>query len=336
MSNAPSAERVKDCENIDDTPIFDFDEALRSAIRGGPAVTDAHLQVIERDVVVGTTKTVLHCYRLSIDGNGLVRFKPLAEFLRDRIIEYGIPRRTVEQAQRLFAETCSPAAVARLHERARSLFTHLAQSGEGGELLLFAMAEAVFGLTQIICKMSLKTSTIMHYHGADGVYATARDDGGLNLYWGESKIYNDATTAIRDCLASLAPFLFEPEGEDAQREQDLLLINEFANFSDERMVLALKRFLERDDPKSLLTRHCGIALTAFDSTSYECDDATIATDQIERALRNNLASWTASVERRINHERLESFDIHFICVPIPSAEVFRNHFLQLLGVDNED
>jgi hypothetical protein len=33
MSNAPSAERVKDCENIDDTPIFDFDEALSSAFR---------------------------------------------------------------------------------------------------------------------------------------------------------------------------------------------------------------------------------------------------------------------------------------------------------------
>src|ERR1700680_4139742 len=105
----------------------------------------------------------------------------------------------------------------------------------------------------------------MHYHGADGVYAEARPDGGLNLYWGESKIYADAVSAIRDCLASLSPFLVQPDGQDAAREQDILLVNEFANFTDQRLVDGLKRFLDRNDPTSLKTKNCGIALTGFDS-----------------------------------------------------------------------
>lgn len=77
---------------------IDLDEALRRAIRGGPRIVDAHLRLIERDVVVGETRTFLHCYCLPLDANGRVRFKPLAEFLRDRIVDYAIPRRAIEEA----------------------------------------------------------------------------------------------------------------------------------------------------------------------------------------------------------------------------------------------
>lgn len=314
-----------------DQDAFDLDEALRRAIRGGAKITDAHLRLIDRDVIIGETRTTLHCYCLPLDGNGRVRFKPLAEFLRNRIVDYAIPRVRLEEARQEFNETGSASAILKLQARARELFTDLAQTGEGGELMLFAMAEAVFGLTQVVCKMSLKTSRSMHYHGADGVYAETRADGGLNLYWGESKVYGDATTAIRECLASLKPFLLEPEGEDAQREQDILLINEFADFSDERLVNGLKRFLDRDDGESLRLRHCGVALTAFDSASYPGDDEEGAMDAIENALRDEMPGWSASVGRRIGHERLSTFDIHFICVPIPSAEKFREYFLEILG-----
>jgi hypothetical protein len=246
-----------------------------------------------------------------------------------------IPRRTIEEALHQAHASGSSAPISKLHERTRQLFTDLAKSGEGGELLLFAMAEAVFGLTQIICKMTLKTATSMHYHGADGVYAEARPDGGLNLYWGESKIYSDAAAAIRECLSSLSPFLVQPEGQDAKREQDVLLVNEFANFTDQRLVDGLKRFLDRDDPASLLTTHCGIALTAFDSGSYPAEDIETTADRIAEAIRSEVGGWSQNVERRVAHERLERFDIHFICLPVPSADAFRRYFLELLGVKHD-
>ena len=66
----------------------------------------------------------------------------------------------------------------------------------------------------------------LHYHGADGVYAGVTPEGVLKLYWGESKIYEDAGDAIRACLASLAPYLIEPEHEGAERERDLLLLSD--------------------------------------------------------------------------------------------------------------
>lgn len=62
-------------------------------------------------------------------------------------------------------------AVAALHEEAKRSFTDLALTGEGGEMLLFLLAERLLKLPQILCKMDLKTDTRLHYHGADGVYA---------------------------------------------------------------------------------------------------------------------------------------------------------------------
>ena len=332
MSNDDSIQgAVLDVDSSGTLDDVDLDEALKRALRGGPVVTDAHLRLLERDIVVGSTKTSLHCYFLPLDGNGRVRFKPLAEFLRDRIVDYAIPRRAIEEAQRQMASTGSVAPIAKLQAQARAVFTHLTQSGEGGELLLFAMAEAAFGLTQILCKMSLNTSASMHYHGADGVYASARPDGGLNIYWGESKIYEDATAAIRNCLESLAPYLVESEGEDAVRERDLLLVNEFANFTDQRLVDALRFFLDKDAQKSLSVRQCGIALVAFDCASYPSEKAEKTLEKIESEIKAQLPNWRTSVERRVGHENLQNFDIHFICIPLPSSEAFRAYFLHLLG-----
>lgn len=331
MAEEPNATLSKE-STLPPTDPLGLDAALRASLRRGATRIDTHLICLQRDISVGKTRTRLHCYFLPVDGNGRIRMKPVAEFLRDQIIDYAIPRRTIRNAYDQAQSTGSMASISHLHEKARRLFTHLATSGEGGELLLFAMAEALFGFTQVICKMTLKTSTNMHYHGSDGVYAEARPDGGLNLYWGESKIYSDASAAIRACMESLAPFLRDPEGEDAARNQDILLINEFANFTDERLIIALKHFLDRNDKASLTLRHCGFALSAFNCDCYPNGDVEAKADEIAAGITKQLTQWVNAVNGRVSHEKLDSFDIHFVCIPMPSAEDFRSYFLSLLGV----
>jgi hypothetical protein len=77
----------------------------------------------------------------------------------------------------------STEAIAELVERAKRSFTDLAKTGEGGEMLLFLLAERFLQLPQILCKMDLKTDSRMHYHGADGVYAGVTSSGTLKLFW---------------------------------------------------------------------------------------------------------------------------------------------------------
>lgn len=318
--------KEKDTESLSN--IVDL---LNSTIRKGGKVTDSHLKILDTAFLVDGSKTLVHCYRLPIDGNGRVRFKPLAEYLRDRILDYSIPRRRINEAKDSLNQTGSTALLVKLESEAKELFTSLSKSGEGGELLLFAFAEAVFGLSQIICKMSLKTSSQMHYHGADGVYAESPDGDSLKVYWGESKLYSDASTAVRDCLSSLAPFLVEPDGEDSAHSRDIFLINEFANFDDPKIVEGLKRYFDLDDPKSLLLRHCGIALIGFDSDKYLDDGLNNNEPFLEEQLRSQVPAWLKQIKNRVGKEKIDQYDIHFICVPMRTVEEFRGYFLSLLG-----
>jgi hypothetical protein len=317
--------------SVDDneTSIIDL---LLDTIRSAGKVTDTHLKIIVDETKIEGTNTTVHTYRLPLDAHGRVRYKPLADYLRDRILDYAIPRRRIKEAAKQLEETGSAALIGRLQYEALQLFTSLKKSGEGGELLVFAFAEAVFGLSQIICKMSLKTSSEMHYHGADGVYAEGTSDGLLKVYWGESKLYGDASTAVRDCLNSLAPFLTETDGSVSTRSRDIFLINEFANFNDPQITEGLKKYFDMDDPKSLSLEHCGIALIGFDNELYPKDGMVGDDNQLGEMLKDDIPKWIKQIEKRIGIEKINNYDIHFICVPMRTVSEFREYFLSLLGV----
>lgn len=317
--------------SVDDneTSIIDL---LLDTIRYAGKVTDTHLKIIEDETKIEGTNTIVHTYRLPLDAHGRVRYKPLADYLRDRILDYAIPRRRIKEAAKQFEETGSAALFGRLQHEALQLFTSLKKSGEGGEILVFAFAEAVFGLSQIICKMSLKTSSEMHYHGADGVYAEGTSDGLLKVYWGESKLYRDASIAVRDCLNSLAPFLTETDGSVSTRSRDIFLINEFANFDDPQITEGLKKYFDMDDPKSLSLEHCGIALIGFDNELYPNDGMVGDDKQLGEMLKDDIPKWIKQIENRIGIEKINNYDIHFICVPMRTVSEFREYFLSLIGV----
>ena len=249
-------------------------EILLRCIHPEPSITMAHLNVVERDIAVDETKTLVHCYAPTLDGNGRLRINALAEFMRDRVLRFVIPRKDIQTAEAIKQESGDLSAYIRLHERAKRAFTTIKNTGEGGEFLLFALAEKEFSLAQILSKMSLKTSTKMHYHGADGVYASVDEKGVFNLFWGESKLYDNPTKAITDCLTSLAPHLIEEPGEDTASAQDIVLLNEYADIGDDAACAILKRFLDPNDSQAQNLRICGITLVTFDNDAFPQDGAS--------------------------------------------------------------
>jgi hypothetical protein len=172
----------------------------------------------------------------------------------------------------------------------------------------------------------------MHYHGADGVYASVNENGLLKLYWGESKVYGDPTAAIRDCLASLAPFLAEMDHEGADRERDLVLLSDKADLNDPELTAAFRKYFDRTSPLSNRVEYCGIALIAFDAHFYPKDDAKGIAEDILKAASDEMVKWLKNVKNRLSVEKLDKFDIQFFCVPLPSAEGFRASFLKALGL----
>lgn len=252
--------------------------------------------------------------------------------MRNTVADYAIPRTQLAKAKARDAQYNSTEAVAALVDQARRSFTDLTKTGEGGEMLLFLLAERFLKLPQILCKMDLKTDTRMHYHGADGVYAGVTSDGILKLYWGESKLYNDASAAIRACLESLAPFLIEPDHEGAERERDLILLADKADLSKPDLTEALKRYFDKNSPQSKRVRYCGVALVGFDTDFYPADQAKAVEDEIIGAARAGLEVWRAAIGQRLKTEKLSQVDIELFCLPLPSADGFRAAFLTAMGL----
>lgn len=305
---------------------------LEAALTGDPDALDVHLALIEKDVAIAGHAVKVHCHCLTVDANGRVQPQRLAEFMRSAAVDYAIPRSKVAAAKARDEKYNSTEAVSSLVDQARRSFTDLATTGEGGELLVFLLAERFLKLPHILCKMDLKTDTRMHYHGADGVYAGVTDDGVLKLYWGESKIYGDVTKAIRACLESLAPFLLEPESEEAERERDLILLSDKADLSDPRLTDAIKKYFDKNSPMSKRVRYCGIAFVGFDATFYPSDGVKAVTAQIAAAAKNELAAWKTKIDAGLTAQELSDIEIDLFCLPLPSAEKFRAAFLKTMGL----
>lgn len=305
---------------------------LESALRGNPEALDVHLTLVERDVLIDGHLVKIHCHCLTVDGNGKVQPHRLAEFMRNAVVDYAIPRSKLAEAKARDVKYNSSEAVTALVERAKRSFTDLAKTGEGGEMLLFLLAERFLNLPQILCKMDLKTDSRMHYHGADGVYAGVTSEGILKVYWGESKIYSNANAAIRDCLNSLAPFLVEPEHEEAERERDLLLLSDKAELSDPELIGALKKFFDKSSVMSKRVQYCGVALVGFDAPFYPKDEAKAVADEIAKATRTALTGWTQNIGERLKLEKLDQMEIELFCIPLPSADGFRSAFLKAMGL----
>ncbi len=305
---------------------------LEAALAGDPEALDVHLTLIERDIAVAGQSVRIHCHCLAIDGNGRVQLRRLAEFMRHAAADYAISRPKLAQAKARDAKFNSNDAVAALVEEAKRSFTDLATTGEGGELLLYLLAQRFLKLPQILCKMDLKSDPQVHYHGADGVYAGVTPEGTLKLYWGESKVYAKAADAITACLKSLAPYLVEDEHEGAERERDLILLSDKADLNDEELTAALRKYFDRSSPMSNRVRYCGVALVGFGVPFYPDEGAVGVADEIAAAVKEALADWVEKVGTGIVSNKLESLEIEFLCVPLPSAQGFRDVFLKVMGL----
>lgn len=306
--------------------------ALANLARGDPDGLDAYLFRVERDVPIDNTKTVANFYSVQADGIGRIRTNAFIERICTHIVDFAIPRSKIREASDSFARTGSSQKWLRLAQEAKKLFVDLSTTGEGGELLLFVLAEHVLRLPQIICKMSLKTSGHVHYHGSDGVHASIDPATSiLSLYWGESKMYADPVRAIKDCLESLAPYL---KGENGRDERDLTLLSSFVDLDDPKLEASLKSYLDPDNPSFNNVKYCGLAFVGFDSDSYPAETERAVSEQIAEAVRAAVRDWCTQVERRVTATQLELHDIHIILIPFPSVQAFRDRFLQQLGLQH--
>lgn len=296
---------------------LNLSEAVASLIRGGWDELESTLVEFGDAVLLADTRSRVRCHFVRSTPNGLARVKALASQLANQIVHFCIPRSDLEAAQALPPDRQAPAII-KLAREAESLFTQTqVKTGEGGELLLYALLEKRLGIPQIMSKMSFKTSTEMQIHGADGVHGTLLDDGNLALYWGEAKLYDSLPDAMSSCLDSLEPYLVG----DAH-EQDLFLLRHHADAGNAELTARLLEYFDNGSLKSAHVEMRGACLIGFSQSEYPVLPRDI--DSIADDLESQLAEWRRGMRTRVRNRKLEQFEIEVFFVPVPTVQDLRN------------
>ena len=307
-------------------------EALLRRARGTSHQLSVLLHDIETHVTIDGTRVTFHCHCLKFDGNNRPRIDDLVSAVSDHVLDFAIPRTAIAQANDELKRTGSTASIIRLGKEAAGLFTDLEKSGEGGELLLYVLAESVLRLPQLLCKMGLKTNTRMHVHGADGLHAGVDPKSGhLLLYWGESKLHANPTDAIRECFESIAPMLTST-GESGQGERDMQLVGRHADLEDESLTAAVKTFLDPRHENFNKLEFCGLCLVGYNSEAYPQPNKLGDHNTLLAAIVEQIPNLKKSIARRLDVEKLTTFGFHVICVPFPSVDDFRSKLLVQMGL----
>jgi hypothetical protein len=305
--------------------LLSLEEAIARLVRGGWDELQSSVVDFGGAIDIADTKATMRCHFVRSDPNGSQRVTALARQLADQVVHYCIPRSDIEAAQALSSDR-TPQAITRLAREAEKLFTqNQVKTGEGAELLLYALLEKQLGIPQVLSKMSLKTSTEMQIHGADGVHAKLLENGDLAVYWGEAKMYESVADAMSDCLDSLAPYLV-----GRAHEQDVFLIKHFADTGNETLTASLLEYFDDGSMMSANVEMRGACLIGFSHDQYP--NLPRELDALREGLQAAVDSWAAGMRTRIRYRNLADFVIEVFIVPVPSAQDFRDAIKRELGI----
>ena len=288
----------------------------------------SRLEKIVEKTPIPSSNCMGYCYSIKTDANGNLRTKDLIEFLDTKVVDYSIPKKQINDATKVLLEDNSTSKILELGKIAKGLFTDLKKTGEGGEFLLYLLIIEVLGHPQLLSKMPLKTSGKMHYQGVDGVhFSCSSEDNSLSLYWGESKMYKNIKTGVKDCLESLQQYLTDPISNDSVQTRDIHLIssNIAANVDAPHLEEFLLKFFDKDNDFSNNVIYKGACLVGFDADIYE----TKSSETIKSLAEGQIDEWINVIEKRFKKmPKIQSKEIHFFLLPCSSVEEFRKLFLK--------
>jgi hypothetical protein len=295
---------------------FDLEAALAALVRGNLTQFDSCLVLHGDPVCIPGTKAIFRCHFVRSDASSEPRVKALAEQLALEALFHCVPRGDIVRMQAMSPTDQIRESVRLSKETARLWTKSQPNSGEGGELLLYALLEQGLGVPQILSKMSLKTNTNMQIHGTDGVHAKVLPDGTLALYWGEAKIYANLSEALANCITSLSPYLL-----GTSTAQDTWLIRHYADLGDPEVTRRVLEYFDNNSPKSAEVEVRGACLVGFSHDDYPNLPKMKA--ELQKVLDATLKEWQAKVQAKIDENKVTGYEIEVFFLPVPSAEDFR-------------
>ncbi|PPG90693.1 hypothetical protein C5C00_01580 [Rathayibacter rathayi] len=273
----------------------------------------------EVEVKIGA-KASIGLYVLRIDA-GELSVNQMYEKLHNASFGYVFSRQTQEQVTPdNFMEIS-----AKVHSRFRFPEKN---SGEGGEMLLYAFLEGHLGAPKLLTKMELKTAGNDYVKGSDGIHLLDLGDSKYHLIFGESKMYGD--TAGKSGLHSAIYAAFESMAKvrDGFYEFDTWLVDSglLKEAADEQTLAALKELLIPSAKGSVKKDNAFGVFFGYEVDATEWDRLEMDALAIERKIQDSahevVASQVEYVRTRMREKGLEG--AHFYVYAVPFLKTTRN------------
>ena len=308
--------------------VGDIDALLRHTEHG----LSAYLETTEEHSQVDGTMATSFCHVLQRDATGTVRINDLAKLLAASMVDYAIPRSKIAEARKKDAQYNTLIYTQKLADQARSLFTDLKNTGEGGEFLLYLLTQEFLKVPQFLCKMPLKTSGHMHYHGVDGVHIGCEPNkDGHNVpafYWGESKIHADLGSGLKESLETLSQFLSPGQVTSTTKNRDLELMHDNIDLQDPALENVILQYLDKDNPLFNQAIYKGVVLVGFEQDEYN----SLKHDELVGHCKAEFKKWLEKAKTLLHENNLQEVTMHIFFLPFPSVQGFRDTFLKELHI----
>jgi hypothetical protein len=252
-----------------------------------------------------------------------------------RMVNFIIPRSRIDEVlAQAGSDSLAGDAWVLLTTEARDLFIKTkdktGRSGELGELLLYMLLEWVLKAPIVACKMYLKTAQQMPIHGTDGIHMGYENDN-LIVYWGESKMHSQMSSAVTDVISSVSKQLATP----SKRENEVRIIRANLNLDGFNSTAkdAIKNYFNPYKPESNKLLDCHACLAGFDSKLYD-EVGTEPPNTCEATFRTKYTGMMESAFKQIadktNSAKLDNVRFSYFLLPFPSVDIARARFQEKL------
>lgn len=252
-----------------------------------------------------------------------------------RMINFALPRSRIDEAIKEAA--ANPGTMdyfVALTTEARDLFIRTSEetgrSGELGEVLLYMLVEWVLKAPIVACKMYLKTSKQMPIHGTDGVHMGYENDH-LVMYWGESKMHAQLSTALSDIVLSITKQIEDPK----KYENEVRIVRSNLNLGDLDISAKeeIKNYFNPYKPESNKLINCYACFAGFDSSLYE-DVSKHPQDKCEaeflKLYDKRITSACDLILEKAKAAGIEHLRFSYFLLPFPSVDKARDSFQKKL------
>ncbi len=291
--------------------------SLQQFLQASTQKCEACLQALPETHAVPGLQATARFHHLRLDGNGLPKFRELAECLADHIVSY-----CCTAQKRARAKTDDELLA--LRREARDFFRDEKRSGEAGEMLLYLLLEAILGAPQMVTKIALKTNPEMETLGSDGIHMKWHvEHGMLDVYFNEAKLIQDIGDAATKAVESIELF-----HERDMARYELKMVTSHYKYADDETKAAVLEYVDRAS-SAVNCRLNHACLLGYNWDAYSRlpeGDMQLMVDAFQSHYRAELPKIQSLLNGRFARFAEKRLRFEIFVLPFSSVDKFREAF----------